>query len=346
MTPDTATAPADTATDAAEAPVRETLPTSLKKLGKSSDKYAVDPSQVHPAAAARSRRFDLDPDRVRQRAESFIKEGGQLTPCSVRRTKSGYEIVMGDHRRAAAELINTDKTLKSAAKKAGLLDEKTGLFLLNIIVFTGDDQAAFLASFAENVESVEVTDIDRAYNIKRMHEEFKMSFEDIATRIPGKAGKPIKAQWARRLMKLTDLDEATQKLVHDGKIAGHIAAMQLVTVSDEDRPALVRDLVAQHRETEGSIPATAVRDAVRNHRQDGDGQPESAAVSKTMKEVRDDITAVREQLAEAEGTDDEDPVAKAFFDKMFDYLRGRVGIKGVSNALEAVYEAGAESAKK
>jgi len=134
-----------------------------------------------------------------------IKEHGILQPLVVVKNGNTYTIVAGERRWRAAK--------------------RAGLSTAPVIVRTLSELEHLEVALVENIQREDLSPIDQAVSIKRLHDEFNQDYKDIATRL-GKAYTTIS-----NLVRLLNLEEKYLRALHDGIISeGH--ARTLLALED------------------------------------------------------------------------------------------------------------------
>jgi len=163
-------------------------------------------SEISPMEDQPRKHFDSSElDELSNSIERF----GMLQPIIVTKTSSGYSIIAGERRWRAAQ--------------------KAGLTQVPAIVREHEDQERLEIALIENVQRVDLSPLEQATSIDRLHREFGLSFDDIATRL-GKANSTI-----NNLVRLLQLPEEAKTALLDGKITeGHARAI-LSLKGDSDK---------------------------------------------------------------------------------------------------------------
>lgn len=174
-----------------------------------------------------------------------IKRYGVLQPIVVTEKDGAYNIVAGERR-------------FRAAKKAGLTH-------IPVLVRSLEELEKLEISLVENVQRVDLNPVEQAVSILRLHEQFNISYQEIAQRL-GKAHTTIV-----NIVRLLQLPEFARKALSEGKISeGHARA--ILALKDETlQETLLRNIehnnwsvrraeqfVAENKEL-GNPPKTAVR---------------------------------------------------------------------------------------
>jgi ParB family chromosome partitioning protein len=149
--------------------------------------------RVHPCPF--QPRKDFAPEALQELADS-IKEQGIVQPLIVRPQGEGFELIAGERRWRAAQLI--------------------GLTEVPVIVREADDRAVLELALIENLQRENLNAIEEAQGYARLIEEFQLRQEDAATKV-GKSR--VSVANALRLLKLPP---DVQVQVRDGRLSvGH-----------------------------------------------------------------------------------------------------------------------------
>lgn len=131
----------------------------------------------------------FDESELKELADS-IKKHGVIQPIVVSpKTKDRYKLVAGERRWRAAQ--------------------KAGLKTIPALVRTLEELEQLEIAMIENVQRVDLTPIEQALSIEKLHQQFNMSYDSIAQRL-GKALSTVN-NIARLLQLPTDAIEALNK---------------------------------------------------------------------------------------------------------------------------------------
>lgn len=130
-----------------------------------------------------------------------IKEHGILQPLVVTPNGEGkYAIVAGERRWRAAQLAGESK--------------------VPVIVRTTKELERLEIALVENVQRVDLSPLEQAVSIERLHQQFSMTYEAIAKRL-GKASSTV-----NNTVRLLQLPEEARKALAEGEIfEGHARAI-------------------------------------------------------------------------------------------------------------------------
>jgi ParB family chromosome partitioning protein len=177
-------------------------------------------------------RAQVDDGRLEELAKS-IKSNGVIQPIVVRKSGDHFQIIAGERRWRAAQ--------------------KAGLLRVPVVVHdvrSGQDGSLLEMALIENIQRENLNPIDEAQAYRRLSDEFRLTQEDIATRV-GKDRASI-ANFLR-LLKLPD--EVRAEVAGGSLSMGHARALVALT-NEADQRRLARDVIARHlsvRETESLV---------------------------------------------------------------------------------------------
>ena len=272
----------------------------------------VDPSAVLINAQLKARFYGADPVHVEELAQKLARED-QEVPCSVRKIKRedgtfDIELVAGEHRLLAARKINEDPDLRAIAEEHGNIHPKTKMFMLKVMVSSLELKEAMFLAIDENNLRAATSAIDDAHNQLILKEQFDLTDAEIGSRY--KCG----AAWISRMRLLTKLDDATKKLVHEGKIPVQ-KGMDMASLNDDQRAEVIENATTEDGEIDTSEITKGTREAA-NAKKDKEKQ-----VGRNMTEFRKDLKEVIENEKSSEAEID-------FAKDIMRYITGKVKIKG------------------
>ncbi len=151
-------------------------------------------------------------EKALEELASSIKQFGILQPLVVTQHDGGYQIIAGERR-------------WRAAKKAGL---KT----VPAIVRSSQELERLEIALVENVQRVDLSPLEQAVSIERLHQQFNMEYADIAKRL-GKATTTV-----HNSVRLLQLPESARQALHENRISeGHarsILALKLLPQKQQE----------------------------------------------------------------------------------------------------------------
>ena len=161
-------------------------------------------------------RKEFTPETLQELADS-IKEQGIIQPLIVREKPDGFELIAGERRWRAAQLI--------------------GLKEVPVIVREADDRAVLELALIENLQRENLNPIEEAHGYAELIGTFQLRQEDVSLKV-GKS-RAVVAN-ALRLLKLP-MDVQTQ--VRDGRLSvGHAKVILGLPGADEQKLAAERVL--------------------------------------------------------------------------------------------------------
>jgi ParB family transcriptional regulator, chromosome partitioning protein len=168
---------------------------------------SLDPNPFQPRSV-------MDSDRLASLTAS-IRESGIVQPILVRRVGERYQIIAGERRWRAAQ--------------------QAGLDRVPVTVRDVPDERLLELALVENIQRAELTPLEEAQAFQRLHEEFRLTQEDIARRV-GRDRSTI-----ANTLRLLRLPREVRELLAAGKLdAGHARAL-LALEAAEDQTALGRE---------------------------------------------------------------------------------------------------------
>ena len=172
---------------------------------------AIKPNPAQPRKIFRQ-------EALEELAES-IRQHGILQPLSVRRIGTGYELIAGERRLRAAQLV--------------------GLREIPCIVMTMDEKESTMAAMVENLQRQDLDFIEEAAGIARLMEQFQMSQEQ-AARLLGKSQSAV----ANKLRLLRHSDPVLRALREANLTERHARALLKLNEEAEKMAAIA--VIAQH----------------------------------------------------------------------------------------------------
>ena len=149
-----------------------------------------------------------------------IRQHGILQPLSVRRTGAGYELIAGERRLRAAQMV--------------------GLGEIPCIIMTMDDRESSLAAMVENLQRQDLDFVEEARGISRLLSDWGMSQEQ-AARMLGKSQSAI----ANKLRLLRHSDAVLTALRENSLTERHGRALLKLPTEDE-KLAAIGEIVRQN----------------------------------------------------------------------------------------------------
>jgi len=217
------------------------LPEPEPPAGERSAEVPVESLEPNPFQP-RSR---IRPEQLAELAAS-IRESGIVQPILVRPRGGRYQIIAGERRWRAAQQL--------------------GLASVPVSVRDVDDEHLLELALVENIQREELSALEEAQAFQRLHDEFRLTQEQIARRV-GRERSTV-----ANTLRLLRLPREVRELLAEGRLdAGHARAL-LALERAEDQLALAREAARRGlsvREVEARVarlrvprpPQRAARDA-------------------------------------------------------------------------------------
>jgi ParB family chromosome partitioning protein len=154
-------------------------------------------------------------DEIKQLAES-IRENGQIAPIVVRKIDDNYELIVGERRWRATQLLKKET--------------------INAVVIEADEKTSAVLSIVENVQREDLNSMEEAESLDRLIKEFDMSHEDIAKYI-SKSRTHV-----TNIIRLNDLSDFVKEQLRENNISmGHARAV--ITLSNDEQSKIIREAI-------------------------------------------------------------------------------------------------------
>lgn len=182
--------------------------------GEKVQKIAV--SKLHAGGFQPRKHFD---ETALKELAASIKQYGIVQPLVVTPSRGEqYAIIAGERRWRAAQLA--------------------GLKEVPAIVRTSKDLEQLEIAIIENVQRVDLSPLEQAASIERLHQDFSISYEDIAKRL-GKAPSTV-----NNIVRLLQLPTAAAEALAKGNISeGHARAILALKAQPAKQAALLEAIV-------------------------------------------------------------------------------------------------------
>jgi ParB family chromosome partitioning protein len=180
-------------------------------------------------------RKDFTPDALRELADS-IREQGIVQPLIVRDRGDHFELIAGERRWRAAQLLNLPE--------------------VPIILREADDRAVLELALIENLQRENLNPIEEAQGYSQLIGQFQLTQEDVATKV-GKSRAVV-----ANALRLLKLPPALQSYIRDGRLSvGH--AKVVLGLATENQQLLAAERVIKEglnvRQTEGLVAKLQAR---------------------------------------------------------------------------------------
>ena len=140
-------------------------------------------------------RKDFSEEALKELADS-IREQGIVQPLIVRERGGFFELIAGERRWRAAQLLNLPE--------------------VPVITREADDRAVLELALIENLQRENLNAIEEAHGYAQLAEQFQLTQEDIAAKV-GKSRAVV-----ANALRLLKLPEPVQKFIRDGRLSvGH-----------------------------------------------------------------------------------------------------------------------------
>ncbi|MES1180881.1 MAG: ParB/RepB/Spo0J family partition protein, partial [Verrucomicrobiota bacterium] len=232
-------------------------------------------------ASALQPRKDFSDESLRELADS-IREQGIVQPLIVRERDGFFELIAGERRWRAAQLLNLPE--------------------VPIIAREADDRAVLELALIENLQRENLNALEEAQGYAQLAEQFQLTQEEIALKV-GKSRAAVAN--ATRLLKLP---ASVQKFVREGRLSvGH--AKVILGLTDEKSQNHAAERVIKEglnvRQTEGLVAKLQSRGSrVANAKPETvaapGGDPHVAGVEAKLREVF--ATKVKLNYAQGKGS--------------------------------------------
>ena len=176
------------------------------------------PADIQPSPYQPRRHFD---ETALAELAASIKRHGVVQPLVVTPASDGiYTLIAGERRWRASQIA--------------------GLATIPVLIRTAAELEQLELALIENVQRVDLSPLETAVSIERLHEQFSQSYEQIATRL-GKASSTI-----NNTVRLLRLPAAAQAALASGVITeGHARAI-LSLKNDAEQQAQLLSLIQAH----------------------------------------------------------------------------------------------------
>lgn len=179
--------------------------------------------QIPPAklqANPQQPRKHFDETALFELADS-IKRHGVVQPLVVTPARDGiYTIIAGERRWRASQ--------------------KAGLSSVPALIRSGPELEQLEIALIENVQRVDLSPLEQAVSIERLHEQFNLSYDQIAKRL-GKASSTV-----NNIVRLLRLPESAREALAAGKISeGHARAILALKNHPERQQYLLQTIISQ-----------------------------------------------------------------------------------------------------
>ena len=157
-------------------------------------------------------------NEIKQLADS-INENGQISPIVVRKMGEKFELIVGERRWRATQLLKKDR--------------------IDAVIIDADEKTSAVLSIVENVQREDLNSMEEAESLLRLVNEFGMSHDDVSKYI-SKSRTHV-----TNLIRLNDLSDYGKEQLRIGTITmGHARAV--LTLSPNEQSRILREAVRKN----------------------------------------------------------------------------------------------------
>lgn len=139
-----------------------------------------------------------------------IAQNGQIAPVVVRESGNQYELIVGERRWRATQLLNKDT--------------------ISAIIVNVDEKTSAVMSIVENVQREDLNPMEEAESLKRLIDEFEMSHDDVSKYISKSRAH------VSNLIRLNELCAFGKDQLRIGTISmGHARAVLSLAISEQTK---------------------------------------------------------------------------------------------------------------
>ena len=157
-------------------------------------------------------------NEIKQLADS-INENGQISPIVVRKMGEKFELIVGERRWRATQLLKKD--------------------VIDAVIIDADEKTSAVLSIVENVQREDLNSMEEAESLLRLVNEFGMSHDDVSKYI-SKSRTHV-----TNLIRLNELSDYGKEQLSMGTITmGHARAV--LTLSPDEQSRILREAVRKN----------------------------------------------------------------------------------------------------
>ena len=157
-------------------------------------------------------------NEIKQLADS-INENGQISPIVVRKMGEKFELIVGERRWRATQLLKKDT--------------------IDAVIIDADEKTSAVLSIVENVQREDLNSMEEAESLLRLVNEFGMSHDDVSKYI-SKSRTHV-----TNLIRLNELSDYGKEQLRMGTInMGHARAV--LTLSPDEQSRILREAVRKN----------------------------------------------------------------------------------------------------
>ena len=172
--------------------------------------------QIHKIKRNRHQpRKIFNEEEIQQLAES-IRQNGQIAPIVVRKLDDSFELIVGERRWRASQLLKKDT--------------------INAVIIEADEKTSAVLSIVENVQREDLNSMEEAESLERLINEFSMSHEDVAKYISKSRAH------VTNIIRLNDLSNFVKDQLRQNHISmGHARAV--ITLPHDEQSKIIREAI-------------------------------------------------------------------------------------------------------
>ena len=199
----------------------DSLLSSARRVTQSETSEPQPPSSLPVHKIVRNRhqpRKVFHENEIKQLADS-INENGQISPIVVRKMGEKFELIVGERRWRATQLLKKDT--------------------IDAVIIDADEKTSAVLSIVENVQREDLNSMEEAESLLRLVNEFGMSHDDVSKYI-SKSRTHV-----TNLIRLNELSEYGKEQLRMGTITmGHARAV--LTLSPDEQSRILREAVRKN----------------------------------------------------------------------------------------------------
>lgn len=200
-------------------------------------------------------------DEIKQLADS-IHENGQISPIVVRQIGEKFELIVGERRWRASQLLKKD--------------------YIQAVVIEADEKTSAVLSIVENVQREDLNAMEEAESLERLVNEFDMSHDDVAKYI-SKSRTHV-----TNLIRLNELSDYGKEQLRMGTITmGHARAV--LTLSADEQSRILKDVVRKNLSVRAIENLAKPKNVSRSKNRD----PDTAILERQLSESLGAKTTIR-----------------------------------------------------
>ena len=172
--------------------------------------------QIHKIKRNRHQpRKIFNEEEIQQLAES-IRQNGQIAPIVVRKLDDSFELIVGERRWRASQLLKKDT--------------------IDAVIIEADEKTSAVLSIVENVQREDLNSMEEAESLERLINEFSMSHEDVAKYISKSRAH------VSNIIRLNDLSKFVKDHLRQNHISmGHARAV--ITLPHDEQSKIIREAI-------------------------------------------------------------------------------------------------------